>query len=179
MTQFAVRLELPGVLRATFDRPPVNLVNDETVAEVAALARGPHHCPSAGTGCGIPGAGDARRRPGRFEVEGADLAAGLLAEHGVPDGDIGRVWEAIALHSSVGLADRMGLLTYLTHKGVFTDGGRFAELPPALQAPVRAAYPRPAGDRSLPDAIVEHARKSPEAAPPFSIAAELLRRAGG
>lgn len=43
----------------------------------------------------------------RFEVEGADLAAGLLAEHGVPDGDIGRVWEAIALHSSLGLADRM------------------------------------------------------------------------
>ncbi len=58
----------------------------------------------------------------RFEVEGADLAAGLLAEHGVPDGDIGRVWEA---------------------------------------------------------AIVEHARRSPEAAPPFSVAAELLRRAGG
>ena len=54
----------------------------------------------------------------RFEVEGADLAAGLLAGQGVPDGDIGRVWEAIALHSSVGLADRMGLLTYLTHKGV-------------------------------------------------------------
>jgi len=53
----------------------------------------------------------------RFEVEGADLAAGLLTEHGVPAGDIGRVWEAIALHGSVGLADRMGLLTYLTHKG--------------------------------------------------------------
>ena len=115
----------------------------------------------------------------RFEVEGADLAAGLLAGQGVPDGDIGRVWEAIALHSSLGLADRMGLLTYLTHKGVFTDGGRFAELSPDLQEPVRVAYPRPAGDRSLQDAIVEHARKSPEAAPPFSVAAELLRRAGG
>src|SRR5712664_4231961 len=114
----------------------------------------------------------------RFEVEGADLAAGLLAEHGVPDGGIGCVWEAIALHSSLGLADRMGLLTYLTHKGVFTDGGRFAELSPDLQEPVRVAYPRPAGDRSLQDAIVEHARKSPEAAPPFSVAAELLRRAG-
>jgi hypothetical protein len=83
------------------------------------------------------------------------------------------------LHSSLGLADRMGLLTYLTHKGVFTDGGRFAELSPDLQEPVRVAYPRPAGDRSLQDAIVEHARKSPEAAPPFSVAAELLRRAGG
>lgn len=25
MTQFAVRSEIPGVLRATFDRPPINL----------------------------------------------------------------------------------------------------------------------------------------------------------
>jgi hypothetical protein len=115
----------------------------------------------------------------RFEVEGADLAARVLAEHAVPDADISRVWEAIALHSSLGLADRMGLLTYLTHKGIFTDGGRFAGLPPDLQEPVRVAYPRPAGDRSLQDAIVEHARKSPEAAPPFSVAAELLRQARG
>jgi len=91
----------------------------------------------------------------RFEVEGADLAAGLLAGHEVPDGDTGRVWEAIALHSSPGLADRMGLPTYLTHKGVFTDGGRFAELSPDLQEPVRVAFPRPAGDRSPQDVIVQ------------------------
>ncbi|MET8028559.1 HD domain-containing protein [Streptomyces avermitilis] len=115
----------------------------------------------------------------RFEVEGADLAAKLLAEHGVPDGDVSRVWEAIALHSSLGLADRMGLLTYLTHKGVFTDGGRFTELSPELQEPVRLAYPRSPHDRSLQVAIIKHARKSPKAAPPFSIAAELLRQAGG
>ena len=38
MPQFTVRSEVPGVLRATFDRPPINLLNDETVAEVAALA---------------------------------------------------------------------------------------------------------------------------------------------
>jgi hypothetical protein len=115
----------------------------------------------------------------RFEVEGADIAAKLLAEHGVPDSDISRVWEAIALHSSLGLADRMGLLTYLTHKGVFTDGGRFTDLSPELQEPVRLTYPRSPDDRSLQLAIVNHARKSPNAAPPFSIAAELLRQTGG
>jgi enoyl-CoA hydratase/carnithine racemase len=38
MTQFAVRSEISGVLRAIFDRPPINLVHDETVAEVTALA---------------------------------------------------------------------------------------------------------------------------------------------
>ena len=111
----------------------------------------------------------------RFEVEGADLAASLLQEHGVSSADVDRVWEAIAMHSSLGLAHRMGLLTYLTHQGVFTDGGRFADLPPDVVEPIRVAYPRPEGDRSISDAIIKHARRSPAAAPPFSIAAELLR----
>ena len=111
----------------------------------------------------------------RFEVEGADLAASLLQEHGVSSADVDRVWEAIAMHSSLGLAHRMGLLTYLTHQGVFTDGGRFADLPPEVVEPIRVAYPRSEGDRSISDAIIKHARRSPAAAPPFSIAAELLR----
>jgi len=38
MTQSAVRSQVPGILRAAFDRPPINLVNDETAAEVTALA---------------------------------------------------------------------------------------------------------------------------------------------
>lgn len=112
----------------------------------------------------------------RFEVEGADLAATLLAEHGIAAYDIDRVWEAIALHSCLGIADRRGLLTYLTHKGVFTDGGRFTDIPDAQLEPVRAAYPRPAGDNSIRDAIVTHASRSKAAAPPYSIAAELMRQ---
>jgi hypothetical protein len=112
----------------------------------------------------------------RFEVEGADLAASLLTEHGVAGPDVDRVWEAIALHSSLGLADRRGLLTYLTHKGVFTDLGRFTDIPAAQLEPVRAAYPRPAGDTSIRDAIVKHASRSKAAAPPYSIAADLLRQ---
>jgi hypothetical protein len=116
----------------------------------------------------------------RFEVEGADLASALLADHGVSGGDIDRVWEAIALHSSIGLANRMGLLTYLTHKGVFIDAGRFEGLPEHVTEPIRVAYPRQVGDRSIPDAVLKHARRSPaEAAPPFSFAAGLLMQAGG
>ena len=112
----------------------------------------------------------------RFEVEGADLAAELLTEHGVAAPDIDRIWEAIALHSSLGIADRRGLLTSLTHRGVFIDAGYFADTLAAEQKQqVYAAYPRPAGDRSLRDAIVEHAARSEAAAPPYSIAAELLR----
>jgi len=112
----------------------------------------------------------------RFEVEGADLAAGLLRQHGVAAADVDRVWEAIALHSSIGIAGRRGLLTSLTHKGVFTDAGRFADLPEGLRQQVFVAYPQPAGDSSIRDAIVAHAKRSQAAAPPYSIAAELLRQ---
>jgi HD superfamily phosphodiesterase len=61
------------------------------------------------------GLGEHATGEARFEVEGADLAASVLRAHGVPDDDVDRVWEAIALHSSIGIADRRGLLTYLTH----------------------------------------------------------------
>ncbi|NUR57202.1 MAG: HD domain-containing protein [Catenulispora sp.] len=114
----------------------------------------------------------------RFEVEGADLAATLLSEQGVAAADVDRVWEAIALHSSHGIADRRGLLTALTYRGVFVDAGRFADaLPVEQREQVFAAYPRPAGDRSVRDAIIKHASRSEAAAPPYSIAAELLRQA--
>jgi hypothetical protein len=112
----------------------------------------------------------------RFEVEGADLAADLLRQHGVPTADVDRVWEAIALHSSIGIAGRLGLLTYLTHRGVFTDASVFTDLPEDLQRQVLAVYPRTAGDSYLKDAIVAHAKRSKTAAPPYSIAAELLRQ---
>jgi hypothetical protein len=113
----------------------------------------------------------------RFEVEGADLAAAVLRQHGVAEPDIDQVWEAIALHSSLGIADRRGLLTYLTHKGVFVDAGRITDaVPDSLRQEVLTAYPRPAGDRFIAEAIVAHATRSEAAAPPGSLAFELLRQ---
>ena len=123
------------------------------------------------------GLGEHAQGQGRFEVEGADLAAGVLREHGIAEADVDRVWEAIALHSSIGIADRRGLLTYLTHKGVFIDVGRVADgVADRLRQEVFTAYPRPAGDRSIVDAIVAHAIRSEACAPPGSLAFELLRQ---
>ena len=119
----------------------------------------------------------------RFEVEGADLAAGVLRKHGVAEADVDKVWEAIALHACIGIADRRGLLTYLTHRGVFLDIGRTDDpVASRLRQEVFDAYPRPPGDRSIADAIVKHAARSEAAAPRGSLAAELLRQhreAGG
>jgi hypothetical protein len=121
------------------------------------------------------GLGEHARGHARFEVEGADLAAGVLREHGVPDADVERVWEAIALHSSHGLAERRGLLTYLTYRGVFVDAGRITDgVAAELRKEVLNAYPQPTSGRYLADAIIEHAQKSPAAAPPGSLGAYLL-----
>ena len=129
------------------------------------------------------GLGEYAQGQARFEVEGADLAAGVLRKQGVAEADVDKVWEAIALHACIGIADRRGLLTYLTHRGVFMDIGR-TEDPVAsqLRQEVFNAYPRPAGDRSIADAIVKHGARSEAAAPRGSLAAELLREhreAGG
>jgi hypothetical protein len=113
----------------------------------------------------------------RFEIEGADLAAAVLRGHGVAERDVDRVWEAIALHASVGIAHRRGLITSLTHKGVFDDAGGITDgVADRLRQKILDAYPRPAGDRSIADAIVAHATRSEAAAPPGSLAFELLRQ---
>jgi HD domain len=111
----------------------------------------------------------------RFEVEGADLAASVLRAHGVPEADVDRVWEAIALHSSIGIAERRGLLTYLTYKGVFIDVGRLADaIAKRLRDEVLSAYPRPPGESDIRKAILEHGTRSEAAAPPGSLASFLL-----
>src|SRR6266481_4302774 len=69
------------------------------------------------------------------------------------------------------------LLPSLTHKGVFIDAGRITDaVADRLREEVLNAYPKPAGDRSIADAIVAHATRSEAAAPPGSLAFELLRQ---
>jgi len=123
-------------------------------------------------GLGVLAKGEAR-----FEVEGADLASAVVRSLGAPERDVDRVWEAISLHSSPGIAHRRGLLSALTHRGVFIDAGRITdEVTDRLRQEVLDAYPRPTGDRSIADAIVAHASRSEAAAPPGSLAFELLRQ---
>ena len=120
------------------------------------------------------GLGDLAHGANRFEVEGADLAAAVLREHGVPDRDVDRVWEAIALHTSPGIAERRGLLAYLTRGGVGIDFGLDAQVV-RWEKEIHATYPRLAMARSLADEIVRRAARSPAAAPPYSLGAGLLR----
>ncbi|MCX4725625.1 HD domain-containing protein [Streptomyces sp. NBC_01306] len=117
----------------------------------------------------------------RFEVEGADRAAEFLMQQGTSTADADQVWQAIALHTSPGIAERRGTLCVLVREGVALDfggplGARHVDAVTDEQADaVHTAYPRLEMVRSLTDAIVAQAAKDPKNAPRYSIPGELLR----
>ena len=115
----------------------------------------------------------------RFEVDGADLAAEFLTGNGVGARGVDLVWEAIALHSSPGIAERRGALAYLTRRGVGIDFGPGSEFITDDQGrAVHSRYPRLRMVPSLVSEIVRHAGRSPQNAPRYSIAGELVRERG-
>ncbi|GAA3751775.1 HD domain-containing protein [Streptomyces tremellae] len=120
----------------------------------------------------------------RFEVEGADRAAEFLLRHGRSAADADQVWQAIALHTSSGIAERRGTLCVLVREGIALDfggpmGGNHLDALSDEQAEaVHAAYPRLEMIRSLTDAIVAQAARHPKNAPRYSIPGEFLRERG-
>jgi hypothetical protein len=115
----------------------------------------------------------------RFEVDGADMAAKFLTDNAVDARGVDLVWEAIALHSSPGIAERRGTVAYLTRRGVGIDFGPGSEfITDAQGQAVHTRYPRLRMVTSLIDEIVRHAGRSPQNAPRYSIAGELVRERG-
>jgi HD domain len=114
--------------------------------------------------------------PQRFEVDGADRAAEFLRGHRFDEREIDQVWEAIALHTSPGIAERRGALATLTRKAIGIDFGLGADIVTDEQAQrIHEAYPRMSMVTSLVDAIVAQCRTVPEKGPRYSIAGELTR----
>lgn len=116
------------------------------------------------------------RRPDRFEVAGADLAAEHLRGRGVDAGTADRVWEAIALHTSSGIAQRRGLLCHLVAAGTALDFGADAEhVTDEMAADLHARYPRLNTSSTLFAEIVGQARAVPAKAPVGSLARYLVK----
>ncbi|MBG7702536.1 HD domain-containing protein [Streptomyces sp. MC1] len=112
--------------------------------------------------------------PQRFEVEGADAASGFLAERDVAPELRRQVWEAIALHTSPGIAERMGPLTRFVRLGVTVDFGSDTG---AISEDLRAAlgqFPRADIEVVLGDAVVAQAVRRPNKAPASSWPGGLL-----
>ncbi|MCX4093229.1 HD domain-containing protein [Nocardia sp. alder85J] len=112
----------------------------------------------------------------RFEVDGADAAEAILAPLGVPAAERALIWEAIALHTSPGIAERRGPLADLTRSGVGVDFGRGSTaITDAQAAAIHAAYPRLELTTALVDEIVGQAQGDPSKAAPYTLAGELTR----
>jgi HD superfamily phosphodiesterase len=57
----------------------------------------------------------------RFEVDGADAAARFLREYGVAEDRVNTVWQAIALHTTIGIAHRFGPEQAIAQLGISAD----------------------------------------------------------
>lgn len=80
----------------------------------------------------------------RFEVDGADAARDWAVSSGLSDDEAQVVWDAIALHTSVGIADVRSPECALVHRGAATDvaGVGLDRLDPATVREVTRAFPR-------------------------------------
>jgi hypothetical protein len=111
----------------------------------------------------------------RFEVDGADAAARFLGAHGFGADRVTIVWQAIALHTSVGLGHRFGTEHAVCHSGIDMDisGAQKELLPRGFADRVHAAWPRHNVGYAITEAIGRDTRADPRKAPPFSFPAHV------
>lgn len=132
--------------------------------------------------CVLHDLGTSPSAPGlqRFEVEGADMAAQFLTGQGYGTPEIDAVWEAIALHTTPGIAERKGALAYLTRSGVGADFGVGADYVTDAQGEaVHLRYPRLNMVAALVDGIIRHAARAPQTAAPRNTPAYTLTQERG
>ncbi|GAA1001353.1 HD domain-containing protein [Acrocarpospora macrocephala] len=88
---------------------------------------------------------EGHRSDQRFELDGADAARRFLASRNVPEIDVRKVWEAIALHTTPEVPYRLEPEVALVTAGVETDvlGFGYGELAKEDIDAVVAAHPRP------------------------------------
>ncbi|CAM4094347.1 HD domain-containing protein [Pedobacter westerhofensis] len=80
----------------------------------------------------------------RFEVDGANAARDFLKGHGLPKESLQLVWDTIALHTTIGIAEHKEPEVALLYAGVGLDvmGEDYENLSDAHREEIIAAYPR-------------------------------------
>lgn len=101
----------------------------------------------------------------RFEVDGANAAGDFLRSHGIAQGDIQKVWTAIALHTTPGIPQFMHPEAALLHiaAGMDVAGRAYEEFTHEEREAVIAAWPRGADfGHAIIDAFHEGVKHRPD-----------------
>ena len=90
----------------------------------------------------------------RFEVDSANAARDFLRSHGIPEEDVGKVWAAIALHTTPGIPEFMHAEAALLQVGAGMDvaGRSYDQFTDEEREAVIAAHPR---ERDFKHDIIE------------------------
>ncbi len=80
----------------------------------------------------------------RFEVDGANAARDFLKSHGFPKNALQLVWDTIALHTTIGIAEHKEPEVALLYSGVGLDvmGEGYQELTEKNRTEIVSAFPR-------------------------------------
>ena len=102
----------------------------------------------------------------RFEVDGADAARAFVLEHGLSDEKAEIVWDAIALHTSIGIASRKQPEIALVHLGVSADilGMGLEDIDREIIERVIDNYSRLGCNRAFMELIISQVKQKPQAA---------------
>ncbi len=80
----------------------------------------------------------------RFEVDGANAARDFLRSYGLPERSLQLVWDTIALHTTIGIAEHKEPEVALMYSGVGLDvmGEGYENLPSESREEIIGVYPR-------------------------------------
>lgn len=116
----------------------------------------------------------------RFEVDGANAVRQFLEHHQVPNTRIQTAWDAIALHTTPGIAAYKPIEVELLYNGVGLDvlGIGYDEFPEDIRKKVVAEYPRVDFKQSIAKAFLggfEHKTQTTEATCNEDICSHFIR----
>jgi HD domain len=100
----------------------------------------------------------------RFEVDGANAARQFLEQNGIPQDAIAIVWDAIALHTTLGITKFKQTEVDLIFNGVGLDvmGDLYETLSDATREEVVAAFPREGFKSKIVPAFLEGFKHKPQ-----------------
>lgn len=100
----------------------------------------------------------------RFEVDGANAARDFLRSHAVPEESIRLVWDAVALHTTLGIAEHKETEVALINFGVGYDviGEDFDSITEEKRHQIVHAFPRNQFKQNILPAFLEGFKHKPE-----------------